>query len=173
MPWRTSAWTRRQCAGGPKMCRPPITTLSGGQRQRFAIGAAFTAAPRALVLDEPTSSLDPVSAEEVLASLARLVQDQGTTILVAEHRLERIVQFADLVVELGTAPGGVRSGTPAAIFATAELAPPVVRLARAAGWSPVPLPVCDCRRHAPEQTRRARGSARPTAPAAVLRPGAA
>ena len=61
---------------------------------------------RALVLDEPTSSLDPVSAEEVLASLARLVHDQGTTILVAEHRLERIVQFADVVVELGAAPGG-------------------------------------------------------------------
>ncbi len=80
-----------------------ITTLSGGQRQRVAIGAAFTAAPRALVLDEPTSSLDPVSAEEVLASLARLVHDQGTTILVAEHRLERIVQFADVVVEIGSA----------------------------------------------------------------------
>ena len=80
-----------------------ITTLSGGQRQRVAIGAAFTAAPRALVLDEPTSSLDPVSAEEVLASLARLVHDQGTTILVAEHRLERIVQFADVVVGRGPA----------------------------------------------------------------------
>jgi energy-coupling factor transporter ATP-binding protein EcfA2 len=142
-----------------------ITTLSGGQRQRVAIGAAFTAAPRALVLDEPTSSLDPVSAEEVLASLARLVHDQGTTILVAEHRLERIVQFADLVVELGTAPGGVRSGTPAAIFATAELAPPVVRLARAAGWSPVPLSVRDARRHAPELRHRLGASARPAAPA--------
>jgi len=89
-----------------------ITTLSGGQRQRVAIGAAFTAAPRALVLDEPTSSLDPVSAEEVLASLARLVHDQGTTILVAEHRLERIVQFADIVVELGTAPGESAAARP-------------------------------------------------------------
>jgi energy-coupling factor transport system ATP-binding protein len=131
-----------------------ITTLSGGQRQRVAIGAAFTAAPRALVLDEPTSSLDPVSAEEVLASLARLVHDQGTTILVAEHRLERIVQFADVVVEIGTRPGGVRSGSPASIFATAELAPPVVRLSRVAGWSPVPLSVRDARRHAPGMRHR-------------------
>ncbi len=127
-----------------------ITTLSGGQRQRVAIGAAFTAAPRALVLDEPTSSLDPVSAEEVLSSLARLVHDQGTTILVAEHRLERIVHFADVVVELGAAPGPVRTGPPAEIFATAALAPPVVRLARVAGWSPVPLSVRDARRHARE-----------------------
>ena len=142
-----------------------ITTLSGGQRQRVAIGAAFTAAPRALVLDEPTSSLDPVSAEEVLASLARLVHDQGTTILVAEHRLERIVQFADIVVELGTAPGEVRSGSPAAIFATAELAPPVVRLARVAGWSPVPLSVRDARRHAPELRHRLEPATGPPAPA--------
>ena len=138
-----------------------ITTLSGGQRQRVAIGAAFTAAPRGLVLDEPTSSLDPVSAEEVLASLARLVHDQGTTILVAEHRLERIVQFADLVVELGDAPGEIRSGTPAAIFATARLAPPVVHLAREAGWSPTPLSVRDARRHAPELRRRLGESMQP------------
>ncbi|MGD0942952.1 MAG: ATP-binding cassette domain-containing protein [Acidimicrobiales bacterium] len=143
-----------------------ITTLSGGQRQRVAIGAAFTASPRALVLDEPTSSLDPVSAEEVLASLARLVHDQGTTILVAEHRLERIVQFADVVVALGAAPGEVRSGVPAEIFATAELAPPVVRLARVAGWSPVPLSVRDARRLAPELRRRLEAVRRPvvTAP---------
>ena len=130
-----------------------ITTLSGGQRQRVAIGAAFTAAPRALVLDEPTSSLDPVSAEEVLAALARLVHDQGTTILVAEHRLERIAQFADVVIDLGSSPGQLRTGSPAAIFATADLAPPVVRLARLAGWSPVPLSVRDARRQAPELRR--------------------
>ena len=142
-----------------------ITTLSGGQRQRVAIGAAFTAAPRALVLDEPTSSLDPVSAEEVLASLARLVHDQGTTILVAEHRLERIVQFADIVIEIGAAPGAIRSGTPATIFATAELAPPVVRLARVAGWSPVPLSVRDARRNAPELRQRLEANRRPQPPA--------
>ena len=144
-----------------------ITTLSGGQRQRVAIGAAFTAAPRTLVLDEPTSSLDPVSAEEVLASLARLVHDQGTTILVAEHRLERIVQFADIVVELGTAPGEVRSDTPGAIFAGAGLAPPVVRLARVAGWSPVPLSVRDARRCAPELRHRLEPRTRPPARASL------
>ena len=131
-----------------------ITTLSGGQRQRVAIGAAFTAAPRALVLDEPTSSLDPVSAEEVLASLARLVHDQGTTILVAEHRLERIAHFADVVVTLDPTTSAVRSGAPEAIFATADLAPPVVRLGRLAGWTPVPLSVRDARRLAPALRRR-------------------
>jgi energy-coupling factor transport system ATP-binding protein len=138
-----------------------ITSLSGGQRQRVAIGAALTAAPRALVLDEPTSSLDPVSAEEVLASLARLVHDQGATILVAEHRLERIVHFADVVVALGAGPAEVRLGPPTEIFATSELAPPVVRLARQAGWTPVPLSVRDARRHAPGLRQRLATAKRP------------
>ena len=140
-----------------------ISTLSGGQRQRVAIGAALTAAPRALVLDEPTSSLDPVSAEEVLASLARLVHDQGATILVAEHRLERIVHFADVVVALGADPADVRLGPPTEIFATSDLAPPVVRLARQAGWSPIPLSVRDARRRAPGLRQRLEAAKRPAA----------
>ena len=51
-----------------------------------------------LVLDEPTSALDPTAAEEVLAALTRLVHDLGVTVLLAEHRLERVVQYADRVV---------------------------------------------------------------------------
>ena len=127
----------------------PITSLSGGQRQRVAIGAVLTAAPRLLVLDEPTSSLDPVSAEEVLAALSRLVHDQGVTILVAEHRLERIVHVADLVVEVGGRGPAVWAGAPATVLATSTVAPPLVRLARWAGWDPLPLSVRDARRLAP------------------------
>ena len=55
----------------------------------------LTAHPRVLVLDEPTSALDPAAAEEVLAALQRLVHDLGLTVLLAEHRLERVVQYAD------------------------------------------------------------------------------
>ena len=76
----------------------PLGTLSGGQQQRVAIGAVLTASPRVLVLDEPTSALDPAAAEEVLASLTRLVHDLGLTVLLAEHRLERVLPFADSVV---------------------------------------------------------------------------
>ena len=72
----------------------PLSTLSGGQQQRVAIGAVLTAAPRVLVLDEPTSALDPAAAEEVLASLTRLVHDLGLTVLLAEHRLERVLPDA-------------------------------------------------------------------------------
>lgn len=126
----------------------PLATLSAGQQQRVAIGAALTPAPRVLVLDEPTSALDPPAAEEVLAALTRLVHDLGLTVLLAEHRLERVVQYADRVVHV---PGGGRPlevGPPATVLATTPVAPPVVRLARLAGWSPLPLSVRDARRRA-------------------------
>lgn len=82
----------------------PIATLSGGQQQRVAIGSVLTAHPRVLVLDEPTSALDPPAAEEVLAVLQRLVHDLGTTVLMAEHRLERVVQYADQLLLLPHPP---------------------------------------------------------------------
>ena len=75
-----------------------LRALSGGQQQRVAIGAVLTASPRLLVLDEPTSALDPAAAEEVLSALARLVHDLGLTVVMAEHRLERVVPFADRIV---------------------------------------------------------------------------
>ncbi|MBZ4017790.1 ABC transporter ATP-binding protein [Streptomyces purpurogeneiscleroticus] len=126
----------------------PISTLSGGQQQRVAIGSVLTTHPKVLVLDEPTSALDPAAAEEVLAVLQRLVHDLGTTVLLAEHRLERVVQYADQVILL-PAPGAAPViGEPAAIMAVSPVHPPVVALGRAAGWSPLPLTVRDARRKA-------------------------
>ncbi|WP_405569235.1 ATP-binding cassette domain-containing protein [Streptomyces sp. NBC_01167] len=126
----------------------PIATLSGGQQQRVAIGSVLTPHPRVLVLDEPTSALDPAAAEEVLAVLQRLVHDLGTTVLMAEHRLERVVQYADQVVLLpgpGVAPV---VGEPAEVMAASPVYPPVVGLGRLAGWDPLPLSVRDARRRA-------------------------
>ncbi|MCX4822749.1 ATP-binding cassette domain-containing protein [Streptomyces sp. NBC_01142] len=126
----------------------PIATLSGGQQQRVAIGSVLTPHPRILVLDEPTSALDPAAAEEVLAVLQRLVHDLGTTILMAEHRLERVVQYADQVILL-PAPGAPPVvGDPAGIMAVSPVYPPVVALGRLAGWDPLPLSVRDARRRA-------------------------
>ncbi|MFD3681272.1 ABC transporter ATP-binding protein, partial [Streptomyces sp. NPDC058613] len=132
----------------------PIATLSGGQQQRVAIGSVLTPHPKVLVLDEPTSALDPAAAEEVLAVLQRLVHDLGTTVLMAEHRLERVVQYADRVLLL-PAPGAAPVlGTPAGIMAVSPVHPPVVSLGRLAGWSPLPLSVRDARRLAtPLRTR--------------------
>jgi energy-coupling factor transport system ATP-binding protein len=125
----------------------PLRDLSGGQQQRVAIGSVLTANPRLLVLDEPTSALDPTGAEEVLATLSRLVHDLGLTVLLSEHRLERIVGAADRVVELHD-DGTVTDGRPSDVMATAALAPPVVHLGRWAGWDPLPLTVRDARRAA-------------------------
>ncbi|MFJ8002942.1 ABC transporter ATP-binding protein [Streptomyces fagopyri] len=126
----------------------PIATLSGGQQQRVAIGSVLTPHPRVLVLDEPTSALDPAAAEEVLAVLQRLVHDLGTTVLLAEHRLERVIQYADRVVLLPSPGTPPLLGTPAEIMAVSPVCPPVVDLGRLAGWSPLPLTVRDARRRA-------------------------
>ncbi|MET8814998.1 ATP-binding cassette domain-containing protein [Streptomyces sp. NPDC004549] len=132
-----------------------LRELSGGQQQRVAIGSVLTAHPRVLVLDEPTSALDPTAAEEVLAAVTRLVHDLGVTVLMAEHRLERVVQYADRVIHL-PGDGHARIGTPADILRTSSIAPPIVELGRLAGWSPLPLSIRDARRAAaPLRTRLA------------------
>lgn len=128
-----------------------LHTLSGGEAQRVAIGAVLTAQPRVLVLDEPTSALDPGAAEDVLAALSRLVLDSGLTVVLAEHRLERVVQFADHVIALDPGPpSGARaiSGDPAQVFARSAIAPPVAQLGKIAGWQPLPLTVREARRAA-------------------------
>lgn len=122
----------------------PLRTLSGGQQQRVAIGAVLTMHPRILVLDEPTSALDPTAAEEVLAALARLVDDLGLTVVLAEHRMERVIPFADRLVLVDR--GVVRDGPPAELLRDSSVAPPVIELGRLAGWSPLPLSVREARR---------------------------
>ncbi len=133
-----------------------LRTLSGGQQQRVALGSVLTMHPRVLVLDEPTSALDPTAAEDVLATLTRLVHDLGLSVVLAEHRLERVIPFADRMCLL---PGDGRlvTGPPAQVLEDAPLVPPIVELGRAAGWRPLPLTVRDAR-------RRARTLAVPPAP---------
>ncbi|MEV0205173.1 ATP-binding cassette domain-containing protein [Streptomyces sp. NPDC050788] len=126
----------------------PIATLSGGQQQRVAIGSVLTPHPQVLVLDEPTSALDPAAAEEVLAVLQRLVHDLGTTVLMAEHRLERVIQYADQVTLMPSPGAPPLLGSPAEMMAVSPVYPPVVGLGRLASWSPLPLTVRDARRRA-------------------------
>ncbi|MFF2507054.1 ABC transporter ATP-binding protein [Streptomyces sp. NPDC058067] len=150
----------------------PIATLSGGQQQRVAIGSVLTPHPRVLVLDEPTSALDPAAAEEVLAVIQRLVHDLGTTVLMAEHRLERVVQYADQVALLPGPGERLRLGAPADIMAVSPVFPPVVDLGRLAAWSPLPLTVRDARRRSGELRERLAGHepGEPPAPAPVDSP---
>lgn len=124
-----------------------VRTLSGGERQRVAIAAALTPGPRTLVLDEPTSQLDPQGAEDVLAALQRMVHDLGLTVVIAEHRLERVAGFADAAI--GCGGGRAILGDPSDIIERFAAGPPVARLGRMAGWSPVPLTVRSARRMSP------------------------
>lgn len=122
-----------------------VRTLSGGERQRVAIAAALTPGAKVVLLDEPTSQLDPQGAEGVLAALQRLVHDLGLTVVVAEHRLDRVADFADMAVGcLGR--GRVAAGEPAEILELLETGPPVSRLGRLLGWHPLPLTVRQARR---------------------------
>jgi energy-coupling factor transport system ATP-binding protein len=139
-----------------------LQTLSAGQLQRVAIGAVLTAHPQVLVLDEPTSALDPTGAEEVLAAITRLVHDLGVTVLMAEHRLERIVQYADRVVYL-RGDGAAIEGDPGSVLAHSSVVPPIVELGVLAGWQPLPLSVRDARRRAPELTTLLAGTTPPPA----------
>ena len=122
-------------------------TLSGGERQRCAIAGALVTAPSVLVLDEPTSQLDPQGAEDVLAAVARLNAELGTTVLIAEHRLERAAPIADvaLVMEHGRVSAPAPTG---AVLAAYPGAPAVTMLGRVMGWDPPPLTVRDARRFA-------------------------
>lgn len=125
-----------------------INTLSGGEKQRVAIGAVLTLQPSVLVLDEPTSQLDPQAAEEVLTTLQKLNSDMGLTIVLSEHRLERVVQYADRILYL---PGNGEKpliDTPQEVLRQVELAPPLISLSKELDWQPLPLTIKEGRRFA-------------------------
>ncbi len=107
-----------------------IATLSGGEQQRLAIASALVMHPKVLVLDEPTSALDPIASEEILAILHRLVHDLSVTVVLAEHRLERVIGYVDRIL-LIEGDGATSIGEPSEILKKTDLVPPIVRLSRA------------------------------------------
>jgi len=107
----------------------------------------LTLQPQVLVLDEPTSQLDPQAAEEVLDALVKLNQDLGLTIVLSEHRLERVVQYADQAIYMPGPGETPLSGPPRQVLAQVPLVPPVVELGKRLGWSPLPLTIKEARRH--------------------------
>lgn len=120
-----------------------ISSLSAGEKQRVAIGSVLTLRPRLLVLDEPTSQLDPRSADEVLSTLRRLNSDLGLTVVCSEHRLERVVPYADRVLYLSSLGAQPVLGTPGQVLMDMPYAPPLVKLAKTFDWRPVPLSIED------------------------------
>jgi len=125
-----------------------INTLSAGQKQRVAIASVLSLQPQILVLDEPTSQLDPQAAEEVLATLQRLNRDLGLTVILSEHRLERVIEYADRVVYLPGPGEPPIHGTPADVLPQMPFAPPLIELGQALGWYPLPLTIGEARHFA-------------------------
>jgi energy-coupling factor transporter ATP-binding protein EcfA2 len=123
--------------------------LSGGEQQRVALGAALAGRPRVVLLDEPTSQLDPVAGDELIGLLRRLNQEWDTTIVLCEHRLERCLSVADRVIAMHE--GRVaHDGDPDAFLEWARDAAPALqtpgaKLFSLAGIKPAPVGVKQAR----------------------------
>jgi energy-coupling factor transport system ATP-binding protein len=128
----------------------PVDSLSGGELQRVALAAALVGRPRMILLDEPTSQLDPVAGDELIGLLRRLNEEWGTTVVLAEHRLERCLAAADRVVCLADArlafDGAPQGFCEWALAVDPLLAPPAATLFDLAGLRPLPVAVKDARR---------------------------
>ena len=110
-----------------------VNELSGGEKQRVAIASVLALYPNILVLDEPTSELDPKGAEEVLNVVERLNDELGVTVILVEHRLDRVTQHVDrmLVLDNGMI---VSDGTPQSVLSDDKVSqsgigiPPIIKL---------------------------------------------
>jgi energy-coupling factor transport system ATP-binding protein len=133
----------------PHLLDRAVDTLSGGELQRVALAAALVTRPRLILLDEPTSQLDPVAGDELIWLLRRLNEEWGVAVLLAEHRLERCLAAADRVVAM--VDGGTAfDGAPAEFLQwshdnDAALSTPAARLFSLAGLEPLPVGVRDAR----------------------------
>jgi energy-coupling factor transport system ATP-binding protein len=133
----------------PHLLDRTVDTLSGGELQRVALAAALVTRPRLVLLDEPTSQLDPVAGDELIWLLRRLNEEWGVTILLAEHRLERCLAAADRVIAMDA--GSIAfDGQPRDFLVWAQdndpaLETPAARLFSLAGIQPLPVGVRDGR----------------------------
>ena len=133
----------------PHLIDRPTDTLSGGELQRVALAAALVLRPRLILLDEPTSQLDPVAGDELIGLLRRLNEEWGMGVILAEHRIERCLGAADRVLALDRGRIAL-DGRPEefgewALDADPALATPAARLFSLAGLRPLPVGVKEAR----------------------------
>ncbi len=123
--------------------RRRLESLSGGEKQKVAIATVLSLAPSILVLDEPTSQLDGQSAEEILSLIQRLARQQKLTIVVAEHRLDRLLHFANQLIYLSGIGEPIRADEPQQVLPHMATVPPVVELGKRFGVRPLPLSISE------------------------------
>ncbi|MFL5833597.1 MAG: ABC transporter ATP-binding protein [Solirubrobacterales bacterium] len=163
----------------PHLLDRTVDTLSGGELQRVALAAALVTRPSLILLDEPTSQLDPVAGDELIWLLRRLNEEWGVAVLLAEHRLERCLAAADRVVAMDH--GAISfDGSPAAFLAWSRLSDPALetpaaRLFSLAGIDPLPTGVREARQtlrgmgitHPPNRASRRVSDPHPSDPASA------
>ena len=115
-----------------------IHHISGGEKQKVAIASALVTQPKILVLDEPTSQLDPASADEILRLIISLKVEQNLTVLISEHRLERLLAYVDHIAHI-TPDHHLAFGPPQEILEKMSQVPPLIQIAKQFGISPLPL----------------------------------
>lgn len=120
----------------------PLASLSGGQQQRVAIASALVAGQKILLLDEPTSALDLEGAAEVLKVLQKLSSQEKVTVLLAEHRISRVIAAVDSVLVVH-GDGSVTKGPTATQFNDPRFVPPIIELGIKLGWKPLPINTID------------------------------
>ena len=104
-----------QIAGISDLSERPPHELSGGQQQRVAIASVLAMQPDIMILDEPTSFLDPVGAEKIFEVLNELNKKLGITIILVEHRLDLAAKYANHVIVMNEGKVAL-TGTPREIF---------------------------------------------------------
>ena len=119
-----------------------LSELSGGQQQRVAIAAALSAGQKILILDEPTSALDPAAATELLEFIHDLCRMQNLTAIIAEHRIERLVDLVDQVIVVNS-DGTVSMGAPEKQLQNFRFVPPLIELGQRLNWNPICLSISD------------------------------
>lgn len=126
-----------------------ISNLSGGEKQKVAIASVLAMNPDIIVLDEPTAELDPKSAEETLMLIQKLNDELGITIILIEHRLDRVIQFVDriIIIENGKI---LRDGHPREVFKedlsdVGITIPPIIKLSNQLESKNIPLTVKESR----------------------------
>lgn len=110
-----------------------LLDLSGGEQQRVAIGAALTAGQKVLLLDEPTSALDSENAKTIIKLLHQICRETATTIILTEHRIERVLEFADSVIVVNS-DGLVTKTQADSQFRDKRVEPPIIALCRKLSW---------------------------------------
>jgi energy-coupling factor transport system ATP-binding protein len=162
----------------PHLLDRTVDSLSGGEVQRVALAAALVARPPLVLLDEPTSQLDPVAGDELVSLLRRLNEEWGTAVILCEHRLERCLAASDRVIAMQAGTIAFDGPPPAfldwAVAHDPALATPGARLFDLAGIRPLPVGVKDARKTLAAQVpdggrgNPSQGPARPKGMAGLL-----